>query len=423
VTPDPGARGLHEAALASLLARPGVARVFEALDGRGEEVRIVGGAVRNALIGEGVHEIDFCTTAAPEETSARARAAGLKAVPTGVEHGTVTVVAEGEPYEVTTLREDVETDGRHARVRFGRSFEADALRRDFTINALMLTRSGEVVDHAGGLADLAARRVRFIGDPATRIREDYLRILRFFRFHASYAAGPLDGPGFRAAVEGRDGLAILSRERVRAELLKLLAARRAPEVVEAVQGAGLLARLTGGVGDVGRLRRAAAGSPEPVRRLAALACLHEGDAPRLRDTLRLSNAEHARLLVYARVAARLRSAPGPLDGAAIRRLAAEHGVEALGDAAAALTGEPRPLLSGEARAALDRFVSGEEPAPVLPVRGADLVARGVPPGPGLGEVLARVREAWLAQGCPEGEGVGAGLLDEALGRERRTGDR
>jgi tRNA nucleotidyltransferase/poly(A) polymerase len=339
-------------------------------------------------------------------------------VPTGVEHGTVTVVVEGEAYEVTTLREDVETDGRHARVRFGRSFEADARRRDFTINALMLTRGGAVADHVGGLDDLAARRVRFIGDPGTRIREDYLRILRFFRFHAAHGEGPLDRAGLEAAVGGRDGLAILSRERVRAELLKLLAARRAGEVVEALQHAGLLARLTGGVGDLGRLRRslAAPGPRDPARLLGALACLHEGDAGRLRDALRLSNEEHARLLGYARVEARLRTRAVPVDAAEIRRLAAEHGPTTLGDAAAALLGEPRPVLTRDARAALDRFVSGEAPAPALPLRGADLVARGVPPGPGVGALLARAREAWLAAGCPDGEGTADWLVASALGR-------
>ena len=216
-----------EIALKRLLGDAALRRVLDAIDRDGDETRIVGGAVRDALTGRRIKEIDLATTATPELVLARAEAAGIRAIPTGLAHGTITLLVNGETFEATSLREDVDTDGRHAQVRFGRDFEADALRRDFTINALFLARDGRIFDYVGGLEDLAAGRVRFIGDPARRIREDYLRILRFFRFSAEFSDGPLDAEGLRAAMRERAGLARLSRERVRAELLKLLVARRA----------------------------------------------------------------------------------------------------------------------------------------------------------------------------------------------------
>jgi poly(A) polymerase len=384
-------------ALAHLLARPNLARVLAALDRDGEETRVVGGAIRNTLIGRPVTDIDLTTTAVPAITTARAKAAGFGAVPTGIEHGTVTVVAGGEPFEVTTLREDVETDGRHAVVRFGRGFEADALRRDFTINALSLGRDGVVHDYAGGLADLAARRVRFIGEARTRIREDYLRVLRFFRFHAEYASGPLDREGLAAAIAERDGLATLSAERVRAELLKLLRAPRAVETVAVLQESGLLARLVGGVGDLGRLARAA--DAEAPARLAALAVFTREDADRLALRLRLSRAEHGHLVRYAEIVARLHG-QDCIDAAELRRLAATFDVAALAETLAIVSGEPRPALDQQAAALLSRYIGGEA-APVFPLAGRDLVARGVKPGPELGRRLAAARARWLAAGCPD----------------------
>ncbi|KMO41867.1 poly(A) polymerase [Methylobacterium tarhaniae] len=395
-------RTLDEAALRAVLARPRLARVLAALEGPGEETRLVGGAVRDALLGRPVADIDLATTRLPEAVVARARDAGLKPVPTGIAHGTVTVVAEGEPFEVTTLREDVETDGRHAVVRFGRDFARDAARRDFTVNALSVTPDGQVHDTVGGLPDLREARVRFIGEARQRIREDYLRVLRFFRFHARYGAGAPDPEGLSAAIEARDGLALLSRERVRGELLKLLVAPGAPAVTAILSQTGLLQRLIGGVGDLGRLARLAAVEVEPdaVRRLAALAVRSEADAERLRESLRLSKAEHGRLSAYAGAEAALHGARAPLTVADVRRLVAVHGAGAATDAALVLTGEPRPVLSPEAADALARFAAGAERAPVLPVTGAALVAAGASPGRGLGRGLAAARQAWLAQGCP-----------------------
>ncbi|HKY87679.1 MAG TPA: CCA tRNA nucleotidyltransferase, partial [Pseudorhodoplanes sp.] len=217
-----------------------LARLLSVLDQDGEEARVVGGAVRNALLGEPIGDIDVATTALPADVIKRAQAQGFKTVPTGIDHGTVTVVIEGRPFEVTTLREDVETFGRKARVSFGRDWKRDAERRDFTINALSVARDGTIHDYTGGLADLETRRIRFIGDPAARIAEDYLRILRFFRFHAHYGEGLPDAAGYHACVAARAGLETLSRERVRAELLKLLIGRHAVPVLAVMSECGLL---------------------------------------------------------------------------------------------------------------------------------------------------------------------------------------
>src|SRR6476646_7869905 len=214
------------------------ARVLAVLNGGGEEARVVGGAVRNALLGVPIGDIDIATTALPAEVISRAKAAGIKSVPTGIEHGTVTLVVEAHPFEVTTLREDTETFGRKARVAFGRDWARDAERRDFTINGLSVDAEGIVHDHVGGLADIAARRVRFIGDAGQRIAADYLRILRFFRMHAAYGTGEPDRAGYLACIAGRAGLASLSAERVRMEMLKLVVAEGAAASIAAMADGG-----------------------------------------------------------------------------------------------------------------------------------------------------------------------------------------
>jgi poly(A) polymerase len=408
---------LHHDALAALLERPALRRLLAVLNQDGEETRIVGGAVRNALLDRPVADVDCTTTATPDAVVAKADRAGFKPVPTGIDHGTVTVVVDGEPFEVTSLREDVETDGRRAVVRFGRDFAADARRRDFTINALSLDRSGRLHDYTGGLADLAARRVRFIGDARTRIREDYLRILRFFRFHAEYAVGAPDPEGFAAAIGERAGLSRLSAERIRAEMMRLLVARRAVDVIGIMADCGLLTRILGGLAERGRLERVAnaeGGDPDPVRRLAALAVMTGEDADRLRERLRLSNEEHRRLHRYAALVAMLKTRPGPIDAAAMRRLAASQDLKSLFDAIAALSGEPRPIVTGDAAAALQRYRSGLEPVPVFPLRGADFVAEGVEKGPRVGALLEEARLAWLDQGCPTGRDAAAALLRQVL---------
>src|SRR5712675_1453893 len=223
------------------------ARVLQLLNGNGEEARVVGGAVRNALLKIPIGDVDIATTALPEEVIRRATAAGVKSVPTGIEHGTVTLVVDRQPFEVTTLREDTETFGRKARVAFGRDWVRDAERRDFTINGLSVDAEGRVHDHVGGLADIAAKRVRFIGDAGERIAEDYLRILRFFRIHAAYGAGEPDRAGYFACIGGRMGLAALSAERVRMEMLKLLVAEGAAGAITAMADGGLLLPIFGGI--------------------------------------------------------------------------------------------------------------------------------------------------------------------------------
>src|SRR5882757_8865757 len=226
-------------------------RVLQILNDNGEEARVVGGAVRNALLHVPIGDIDIATTALPTEVIRRAKAAGIKSVPTGIDHGTVTLVVDSHPFEITTLREDTETFGRKAKVAFGRDWIVDAQRRDFTINGLSVDASGVVHDHVGGLDDIAARRVRFIGDPHQRIAEDYLRILRFFRIHAAYGAGEPDRAGYLAGIGAREGLASLSAERVRMEMLKLMVAQGAAGAIAAMVDGGLLLPIFGGVAYIG----------------------------------------------------------------------------------------------------------------------------------------------------------------------------
>jgi poly(A) polymerase len=265
-------------------------RILAALDRDGEQARVIGGAVRNALMHLPVGEVDIATTALPDEVVRRCTAAGFSCVPTGIEHGTITVIGSGIPFEVTTLRQDVETYGRKAKVAFGRDWQADALRRDFTINALSVSRDGAVHDHVGGMADIEAGRVRFVGKPDVRIAEDYLRILRFFRFHAAYGRGDLDAEGLHASIAARSGLETLSRERVRMELMKLLVAKGAAATLTVMADAGLLAPLIGGVplaSSFARMREiesAIGEKHDPVRGLGALAVFIVEDAERLSST-------------------------------------------------------------------------------------------------------------------------------------------
>ena len=408
---------LNRRALTSLLQRSELRRLLEAFNNGAEETRVVGGAVRNALLGRPVTEVDCTTTMLPDAIMERAKRAGFKAVPTGIEHGTITVIVDGEPFEITTLREDVETDGRHAVVHFGRDFVCDAKRRDFTINALSLGLDGQLYDYTGGEADLAARRVRFIGEARTRIREEYLRIMRFFRFHAEYAQGEPDAEGLSASGAERQGLAILSKERIRHELLKLLVAKRAEETIRILADHGFLTGLLGGVVEFGRFRRVTVddhGNPAAIWRLAGLAVMVEEDAERLREELRLSNDEYRKLAAYAGLLKLLKTWALPLDAGAIRRLIADHEPETLGIVLAAIAGEPSPIVHEEAREALRRYRSGADPVPVFPLRGADLVEGGVPKGPKIGEMLARARQTWLAEGCRTDESYAQDLLRRVL---------
>lgn len=392
-------------------------KILSLLDQDGEEARIVGGAVRNTLFGMNPGDFDIATTAKPDVVIQRAQAAGLHAVPTGIEHGTVTVVVNDRPFEVTTLRQDVETDGRRATVKFGRDWKKDAERRDFTINALFLTRHLDVIDFVGGLPDIERRRVRFIGDAGTRISEDYLRVLRFFRFHATYAEGPMDADGLAACIRAKPQLAQLSRERVRMELLKLLAAKHAVPVLAVMSETGILIDVLGGVpwlASVSNLMKAEAQlgmEPSPVRRLGALALRIREDADRLRERLRLTNEEYRRLRGMAETWWRL--SPGEGEAAA-KALLYRIGPDAFADRALLAlsragekTGDAawRSLLSLPARWT----------APKFPLASKDFTALGVEKGPALGAALASAEEAWIAAGFPGDKSALDAIARKAIG--------
>ncbi|CAN7419284.1 CCA tRNA nucleotidyltransferase [Bosea sp. LjRoot90] len=401
--------GVERQRLAALLVRADVTALLSALNRDGEEARIVGGAVRNALLGEPVADIDIATTCLPDETMRRARAAGFKAIPTGIEHGTVTVVIDGAPFEVTTLRRDVETDGRHAVVAFGRDFREDALRRDFTFNALGLDAAGALHDYADGLADLAARQVRFIGAAGDRIAEDYLRILRFFRFHARYGAGELDRVALDACIAARAGLDGLSRERVWAEMRKLLVAPRAAETLSAMAGAGLLMPVIGGVPHLSRFAAIADAPGDgiyPAFRLAALAVAVSEDALRLRDRLRLSNAEFERISGLAAALEALSGRGRRPEIATLRRLAHRVGADAVAGALVLLG-------TAETLADIQGLIAKMAHTPAFLPTGKDVLALGISAGPKVGQVLDEVREAWIEAGCPTDRGEQMALLVKA----------
>jgi tRNA nucleotidyltransferase/poly(A) polymerase len=384
------------------LNREPLARLLALLDRDGEQARVIGGAVRNALLGLAVGEIDIATTALPQEVMRRAAGAKFKTAPTGIEHGTVTIIVDGTPFEVTTLRQDVETYGRKAKVEFGRDWRADALRRDFTINALSASRDGKVHDHIDGLRDIDARRVRFVGEPAVRIAEDYLRILRFFRFHAAYGHGELDPAGLHACIAARAGLDALSRERVRMELMKLLLAPRAAATLAVMADAGFLLRVLGGVPLVSSFADMIAietviGAPrDPVRGLAALAVYVAEDAERLWQRLRLSNAEHARLHAMSEGWWRISPSMGePAARASLYRLGPANFIDRV-----ALAWARAPAEASDARWRELAILPERWTAPVFPLKATDFIKRGVEKGPALGAALAAAEESWIAAGFP-----------------------
>jgi tRNA nucleotidyltransferase/poly(A) polymerase len=408
------ARVLHDA---PWLTSGAAARVLELLNSGGEEARVVGGAVRNALMRLPLGDIDIATTALPDEVIRRAKAAGIKSVPTGVAHGTVTLVEDGQPFEITTLREDVETFGRKATVAFGRDWVRDAERRDFTINGLSVSSDGVVHDHVGGLEDVAARRVRFIGDPDRRISEDYLRILRFFRIHAMYGVGEPERAGLLACIRGHAGMAGLSAERVRMEMLKLLVADGAMAAVRAMADGGLLLQIFGGVAYTGPFAamlaaEAALGwTPDPILRLGALGVAVTEDAKRLATRLRLTNGETRALDSMGHRWWRLRG----MDESTARRRLYRLGEERyrnrvmLAWARAGSSADPAPWKM---------LVTLPErwSAPKFPLKAADFIARGIARGPALGQVIALAEDAWLAQDFPLEPDAVAALADTTVAR-------
>ncbi|MHC9417775.1 CCA tRNA nucleotidyltransferase [Sphingomonas citri] len=380
---------------------PGLAALERALDAAGGHARYVGGAVRDTLLGLDVADIDLATPFVPEEVVRRLKGAGIRAVPTGIAHGTITAVSEGSIVEVTTLRRDVATDGRHAVVAFADDWREDAARRDFTINALYADPvSGAVHDYFSGLDDLAARRVRFIGDPHRRIAEDHLRILRFFRFHARFG-DMIDAEGLAACVARANDLMALSRERVAAELLKLLVAPGAVAVVRLMHESGIfrpvLPEIDGdGVARLAALaerERAAGVAPDSIRRLAAL--LPPATAEGVGARLKLSNAERKRLV---------QASAGPGD----------EGARALGYRVGTASALDRLLLDGEDSASLKDWTP-----PALPIGGGALVARGLTRGPEVARVLRRVEDRWVAENFPDAARAEA-IADEEVAQALRA---
>ena len=358
------------------LTHPGTQTLCAVLEGAGYRALFVGGCVRNALLGAPVSDVDISTDATPETVTNLAENAGFKVVPTGIDHGTVTVIAQGRPHEVTTFRRDVETDGRRAVVAFSTDVAEDAKRRDFTMNALYADARGDVIDPLGGLPDLLARHLRFVGDAETRIREDYLRILRFFRFHAWYAdpEGGIDAEGLAACAALSAGIETLSAERVGAEGKKLLSAPDPAPAVASMAQTGILAMVLPGAEAraLAPLVHLEAGiPPRPLRRLAVLG----GEA----DGLRLSRAE-------ARDLAALRDAMGDMASPAVLgwRLGGDLATDAMLARSAVLeTPLPQGWQADIARGAAAQF----------PIRAADLPACS---GPALGAELKRLERLWLS---------------------------
>ncbi len=386
--------------------KPALKRIFTLLNADGGEVRIVGGAVRNALMDLPVVDVDMATTLTPDVVVARAKAAGIKAVPTGIEHGTVTLVIDGEGFEVTTLRRDVETNGRHAQVAFGTDWQTDAERRDLTINALYADEKGEIIDLIDGLPDVETRTVRFIGDAAMRISEDYLRILRFFRFFAHYGSGRPDADGLRASARAKDKLGTLSAERIWSELKKLLSARDPSRALLWMRQSGVLAEILPetekwGIDAIHGLvatEQSLGWAVDPMLRLAAIVPPDKERLAALATRLRLSKAEAGYLANWA-------SAPvidPEMKETALDRLLYREGVEGVKTRLKlALASARADLSAGDAAmqkvARLSTLLTRAEKfkKPGFPLSGADVMAAGVESGPKVGEVLKSLEEKWI----------------------------
>lgn len=365
---------------AEWLKRPGLDRLADALGAATGDARYVGGAVRDTLLGLDVADIDIATRHPPAEVIARLEAAGIRVIPTGIDHGTVTAISSGTVVEVTTLRRDVSTDGRRATVAFTDDWREDAARRDFTMNALYADPlTGAIHDWFGGLADLAARRVRFIGDPYQRIAEDHLRILRFFRFHARFG-DTIDADGLAACTARANDLMALSRERIAAELLRLLVAPGAVPVVGLMIERGIFRPVLPEITCMAAFEALAAHeaaqgvAPDAIRRLAAL--IAPGDAEAVGARLKLSNADRKRL----------QAAHGGAGDEGARALAYRVGPAIATD---------RLLLAGESVAPLRGWTP-----PNLPIGGGEIVARGVARGPEVAKLLRQVESEWIARGFP-----------------------
>jgi poly(A) polymerase len=396
------------------MTAPETAQVMAALG----EARFVGGAVRNALLGQPVVDIDIAVPMPPTEALIRLTAKDIKVVETGMDHGTVTAIAGTHAFEITSLRRDVETDGRHARVVFTDDWAEDAARRDFTINALYATASGEIFDYATGVEDLIAGRVRFVGDARTRIAEDYLRVLRLFRFHAWYGRGEMDADGLRAAAEARDKLKTLSAERVAKEMLRLLEASNPAPVLRVMAATGILSELLPEALQLPRLERLAEIDADnlfprdAVRRLAALLPPDGEAAHAASDRLKLSNADRLRLeqaLSGEKIAA-------GLSARQARRLLYRMGVARFRDKVM-LQWASAPLATGALpwRMLLEMAENWQRPR--FPLSGRDVMEAGIAEGPDVGRILAQVEDWWVGADFAAGESACRDRLHQVIAQD------
>ncbi|MBY0509938.1 MAG: CCA tRNA nucleotidyltransferase [Rhodospirillaceae bacterium] len=381
------------------MTAPAVTRVLRALDAGNVDVRFVGGAVRNAVMNLAVRDVDIATPDIPARVIERLTAAGLKAVPTGLDHGTVMAVADGGTFEITTLRKDTACDGRHAAVEFTADWREDARRRDFTFNAMSMRPDGAVFDDHGGWDDAKAGRVVFVGAPADRIREDYLRILRLFRFFAWYGRVPLDAATLQACRDHAAGLDRLSGERVRQELSKLLEAPAPFEAVKLMADSGVLARVVPEARDIAPLKNLVPLEKQGdwLRRLAVL-LPDDGAAQAVADRLKLSNVARGRLAALTAAS----TVHERMDPQALRR-ALYHDGAALVTDRALLAWARTPSEAGLWRALLEEAAAWTPKT--LPVGGGDVLGLGVTPGPAVGRLLAAVEDWWIGAGFAPGRGA------------------
>lgn len=379
-------------------------RLFDILCAEGGDARVAGGAVRNALMGVPASDIDLCTTLVPQEVVKRLETAGHKAVPTGIEHGTITAVIDSEAFEVTTLRKDIETNGRHAVVEFGTDWEADANRRDLTINGLYCDRDGKVYDYVDGYKDILSRDVRFIGDAATRIKEDSLRILRFFRFFAWYGDGRPDASGLKACAAGRELLAGLSVERVWAELKKMLSAPDPGRAILWMRTTGILGGVlpethkwgTDAMPGLFRLEQEQNWQPDALFRLMGMVRPDVETMKTLSKRMAFSNKETQRMIAWA-------DNPAPTADTSItdlKKLLYRGDVLGLIDSIKLEVVHLRGREEEEAANKMLELINHAQnwQRPTFPLQGQDLIAAGIKPGPEMGQRLKALEEAWIDSG-------------------------
>ncbi|MFC3068643.1 CCA tRNA nucleotidyltransferase [Phenylobacterium soli] len=374
--------------------------VFDALEAAGgaDCARYVGGCVRNTLVGQGVDDIDIATVLTPEAVTKALEAAGLRAVPTGIDHGTVTAVCNSRPFEITTLRRDVSTDGRRAVVAFTTDWLEDAQRRDFTLNALYARRDGSIFDPTGhGVADALAGRIVFVGEPEQRLHEDYLRILRFFRFYAWYGKGGPDAAAVAACAALKAHVTTLAAERISKELLKLLKADDPREAVELMAQTGVLPMVLPEPIHIDRFKGLVEiegeqlFETEPVLRLAALLPDDQLVATRLAESLRLSNADRDRIVAALAPAPKLKSWMSPRE---IRRCVYREGQASFRDRAKLAWAASNRTATAPQWRGMIALAEGWT-IPVFPLTGEDVMAAGVPKGPLVGRVMREVEDWWI----------------------------